>query len=160
MKLPVFKKRQRIIYAMLTAVLFIITLMIASLLLIEDVRQDGPVIIVLIAVLCIPFLIFAALLLVSGFSCVMLDENGVALYFGKIRLNKIGWASVKRVELIAFGATWIFNVMKKNKPSYSFIMGRMLENLNKKRITFAYDTQAQKIITQYYNGEIIQSKPM
>lgn len=160
MKFPIFKKRQKRLYAVLAVIMFMLALLIGSILLIEDVYQDGPVIVVLVALLFVLCLTITTFVLVLGFSSVTLDKNGIMLYFGKIRLNKIGWASVKRVELVAFGATWMFNVMKKNKPSYSFRMGRMLENFNKKRITFLYNSDAQEIISQYYDGEIISPSPM
>lgn len=161
MKFFVMKKAHRVLYAVLSVILFVLSLIILSILFFVNLYEEGrPVIIVLVAMQFVLISSGVALLVVSAFSKVMLDEVGIALYFGKIRLNKFNWTSVKRIELVAVGANcWFFNVMTIDKPSFSFRRGRMVENLNKIRITFNYDANAQEIITQYYGGEIINPQP-
>ncbi|MCM1194824.1 MAG: hypothetical protein NC099_01145 [Corallococcus sp.] len=161
MKFPVFKKSQKTTYAVIASIPLVITLAIASILFVDGARRDGAIIIAAIVVIALLMLPLSVLTVIWGFSDVVIDETGIALYFGKIKLNKMKWTDVKRIELIFGGAKfWVFNAMTKDKPSFSFRRVRVWENTNKKRITFAYDDKALELIMQYYDGEIISPQPM
>lgn len=162
MKLPVLEKAYKITYVLLSVVIFLLALMMCIILIAADVYQEGgPVAFVLVASLAIFFLVCAFFLIVTTFSYVILDEAGVTLYFGKLKLNKIEWSDVKRVELIFVGSNiWILNIMTIDEPSFSFRRARMLENTNRKRITFIYEKDAMDLIRQHYDGEIVTPKPL
>ena len=161
MKFPVFKEtNHKFPYIVASGILFAFAVIFCVILAVADVyRSAGLVAVFVVAGLAVLDLVGSIFFIFLAFPCVIIDETGIALYLGKLRLNKIVFTNVKRVELVNVRAdnTLIINIMTTNIPSYSFRKGLVVSNVNKRRITFEHESKALELIVQYYEGEIINS---
>lgn len=164
MKLPVFKKtHHKAPYIITSAILFALAIIFCLVLVFADVyRSAGVVGVAVVASLLAVSLIGAVIFVSLGLSHVAINEAGIALFLGKLRLNRIDYVNVKRVEAVRVRAdnSLIINVMTTDKPSCSFRSGLIVSNVNRKRITFEYDNAALDLIMQHYNGKVLNAESM
>lgn len=148
---PVYKSANKLPHLSLYAVLIVFSALVGfcSVYFSADIiRQGGYAALVLLALLALIQFAFATLLLVLCFSKVQLSETGVVLRFGNIKLREIKWENVKRTEKVVINSgVCIINVMAKDTPSFSFRKKLVIGNLNKKRITFEFESEAMDIIS-------------
>lgn len=162
MKLSVFKKtHHKAPYIIACVILFVFATMLCLVLAFADVyRNAGLIGVAVVASLLAVSLIGAVIFVSLGLSHVVINEAGIALFLGKLRLNKIDFVNVKRIEVVRVRAdnSLIINVMTTDKPSCSFRSGLIVSNVNRRKITFEYDNAALDIIMQHYNGKVLNAE--
>lgn len=95
------------------------------------------------------------------FSSVIIDENGITLRRGVIKVNHISWRRVRRVEIfkalhrrsVLFSDTYI-RILTTEEESWAYQYRLSPLNIDAESISFVYDTQADNLIKQYYTGDI------
>ena len=163
MKVPISSKKQRRVAIIVIIILWISTTALLLLDLLEDspnsankYELDWYTICLLVTMVIITiFDIFDAV------SNIIIDEKGVTLRRGTIKVNYFSWEQVCRVETFEamhrksciFTRSYI-TVLKISDPSWAFTYKRPPINLGENNISFAYDEQALALIKQYYKGDI------
>lgn len=108
-----------------------------------------------ILVLVIAVLILSTIFLVPfDFSHVELGESGIKLCLGKIRLNKMNWSQVRRVEIFEdrniYGLNrLIINILMVDQETKMSKRHVSAPNWERKRITFLYNREALVLLQKY-----------
>ena len=170
MKVPVTDTRQKIGYIIVLVFLWLLNPLLFALMWLKQplIRQawlDGnvqpftPLLVIFGITLVMTFV------LSFEFASVHIDENGVRLKLGLLRLNKFSWDEIQRVEVydVLNGRGFVYedtliNVLVTDKESWSFVHKMQMPNYNRKRITFFYNSKALSYIKKHCNADVCRAK--
>ena len=160
---PVCEKKQAKNAAIIACWILIICIAVIAIVAVNVTFEDiaslvaGIVAMTLFAACCIATILLA----VGNFNHVVINECGVTLCLRSLAINYFAWNKIKRVEVVkGFRGRrggkdcTVINVLTTDKESSMFKNKVYVENINRRRISFLFSSEAIELIKQYYDGKI------
>lgn len=120
----------------------------------NEFAEAGVGAIIILLLMIIALILSTTILLPLCFTHVQISEGEVRLCLGKIKLNKLNWNQIKRIEIFEernyYGFTrLIINVLVIDQETKMSKRHTSAPNCGRKRITFLYNKDALPLLQQY-----------